>query len=70
MIIIYMQEGTQAIHISAAAGHLHIVKELIEKYDVPPNAATNVCIHIASYIAIFRFRKAKIVKFGKINFSD
>jgi ankyrin repeat protein len=35
-------EGTQAIHIAAREGHLHIVKALVEHHGVPPDARNNV----------------------------
>lgn len=41
-LLTQLQEGNQAIHIAAAAGHLHIVKALVEEYNVPPNAINNV----------------------------
>ena len=42
MIYIYLQEGYQAIHTAASAGHLHIVKALVQEYNVLPTAETNV----------------------------
>ena len=40
--ILHLQEGTQAIHFAAEAGHLHIVKALVEHHGVPPDACNNV----------------------------
>lgn len=36
------QEGNQAIHIAASAGQMHIVKALVEEYNVPPDTANKV----------------------------
>ena len=41
-LLTQLQEGNQAIHFAAAAGHLHIVKALVEEYHVPPDAIDNV----------------------------
>ena len=38
----FLQQGSQAIHLSAAVGHLDLLKTLVEKYNVPPGIANNV----------------------------
>lgn len=38
------QNGDQAIHCAASAGHLHIVKALIDEYGVLPTTANNVSL--------------------------
>ena len=38
-----IQDGSQAIHIAAGAGHLHLVKELIEEHGVSPDVSNQVC---------------------------
>ena len=41
---IALQNGTQAIHIAAVAGQLHILKALREQYGVPPDTTDNVSL--------------------------
>ena len=40
--ICIQQNGDQAIHCAASAGHLQIVKTLIDEYGVLPTAMNNV----------------------------
>ena len=42
IIMFFLQQGSQAIHLSAAVGHLDLLKTLVEKYNVPPSIANNV----------------------------
>lgn len=44
------QNGDQAIHCAASAGHLHIVKALIDEYGVLPTTANNVSLDYLSVL--------------------
>ena len=43
-----VQDGNQAIHIAATAGHLNILQALIKNHNVSGSATNKVCI--ASYM--------------------
>lgn len=49
LLCLHWQEGTQAIHIAAGAGYLHIMKLLVEEHGVLPDAANNVRLHYHKY---------------------
>ena len=56
--VVQLQEGNQAIHIAGAAGQLHILKELVDEYHVPPDTTNTVGSH--SYDIVFAIIMAMI----------